>query len=197
MNSTPVWRHYVRFWAITDARVSPGLGCSCSMCPDNRREHSKRGVVHLPLEAFPDSSSQAEVSTFLWCFHHALYYATMATNPWIEVFFSLSGFTKNGRLVSVFIVSIPSRGRNSVRLCWTRDYCRKRDKESKDVGSRPQVIFTSTPAATPLADELTWFINAARVNLFPSCMKAKISQTMVKSAEFWMELNSCVLENLT
>lgn len=27
--------------------------------------------------------------------------------------------------------------------------------KGKDVGSRPQVIFTSTPAVTPLADELT------------------------------------------
>lgn len=112
-----VWRHYVRFWAITDARVSLGLGYSCSMCPDNRREYSKRGVVHLLLEAFPDSSSRAEVSTFLRCFHHALYYATMAANPWIEVFFSLSGFTKNGRLISIFTVSIPSHGRNSACLC--------------------------------------------------------------------------------
>ena len=35
-------------------------------------------------------------------------------------FFSLSDFPKNGRLLSVFAVSIPSRGRNSVRIFWTR-----------------------------------------------------------------------------
>ena len=76
----------VHIWAITDARVPPGLGCSCSICPGNRREHSKTGVVHLLLEAFPDSLSQAEASTSLRCLCHALYYAAMAANPWIEVF---------------------------------------------------------------------------------------------------------------
>lgn len=35
-------------------------------------------------------------------------------------FFSLSDFPKNGRLLSVFAVSVPSRGRNSVRIFWTR-----------------------------------------------------------------------------
>lgn len=39
-----------------------------------------------PSVRFSGSSSQAEVSPSLRCLRHALYYAAMAANPWIEVF---------------------------------------------------------------------------------------------------------------
>lgn len=49
---------------------------------------TRREGLSTPSGSFPDCSPQAEVSTFLRCFHHALYYATMAANPWTEAFFS-------------------------------------------------------------------------------------------------------------
>lgn len=75
----------------------------------------KRGLSCLFLEALPDSSSQA-LTTFLLYIYNALHFVAIAAITWNCGLLFLSGFPKDGDLLSIFTTSVPGHGRNSMHV---------------------------------------------------------------------------------